>query len=89
MFLKSVLFQDGKIKLELYTDYRHFSYRWASNPSTVSIQSPPILYSQAASQVAPSPAGEGWGEENKIKAFLISPLIQPSPSGEGFRRKIK
>jgi len=34
---------------------------------------PPSLYSQAASQVAPSPAGEGRGEENKIKAFLISP----------------
>jgi len=34
---------------------------------------PPSLYSQAASQVVPSPAGEGWGEENKIKAFLISP----------------
>jgi len=33
----------------------------------------PSLYSQAANQVAPSPAGEGWGEENKIKAFLISP----------------
>jgi len=49
----------------------------------------PSLYSQAASQVVPSPAGEGWGEENKIKAFLISPLIQPSPSGEGFHREIK
>ncbi len=34
-------------------------------------------------RVASSPAGEGWGEENKIKA-LSYPLIQPSPSGEGF-----
>jgi len=49
----------------------------------VSIQSPSSLYSQVASQVAPSLAGEGWGEENKIKAFLVS------PSGEGFRREIK
>jgi len=48
----------------------------------------PSLYSQAASQVAPSPAGEGWGEENKIKTFLY-PLIQPPPVGEGFRQEIK
>ena len=34
--------------------------------------------------MAPSPDGEGWGEENKIKA-LPTPLIQPSPSGEGFK----
>jgi len=38
----------------------------------VSIQSPSSLYSQVASQVAPSLAGEGWDEENKIKAFLVS-----------------
>ncbi len=29
---------------------------------------------------APSPAGEGWGEENKIN--YISPSSQPSPSRE-------
>jgi len=46
------------------------------------------LYAKAASEVAPSPAGEGWGEENKIKAFLISPSSN-SLSGEGFRREIK
>jgi len=30
----------------------------------------------------PSPAGEGWGEENKINK-LNSPSSQPSPAGEG------
>jgi hypothetical protein len=30
---------------------------------------------------APSPAGEGWGEENKIN-WLYSPSSQPSPSRE-------
>ncbi len=34
--------------------------------------------------MAPSPAGEGWGEENKVKALSTS-LIQPSPTGEGFK----
>jgi len=47
-----------------------------------------VVNSQAASQVAPSPAGEGWGKENKIKTFLF-PLTQPSPAGEGFRREVK
>jgi hypothetical protein len=30
---------------------------------------------------APSPAGEVWGEENKIK-YLYPPSSQPSPSRE-------
>ena len=34
--------------------------------------------------MTPSPAGEGGGEENKIR-HLLFPLIQPSPSGEGFK----
>jgi hypothetical protein len=29
----------------------------------------------------PSPAGEGWGEENKIN-YLNSPSSRPSPSRE-------
>jgi len=42
-----------------------------------------LKYNELQARTAPSPAGEGWGEENKIKAFL-TPLIQPSPAGEGF-----
>jgi len=48
---------------------------------------PPSLYSQAASQVAPSPTGEGWGEENKIKTFLISPSSTLLPPEKAFAEK--
>jgi len=48
---------------------------------------PPSLYSQAASQVAPSPAGEGWGEENKIKTFLISPSSKLLPLEKAFAER--
>jgi len=34
--------------------------------------------------MTPSPAREGGGEEIKSGTYL-SPLIQPSPSGEGFK----
>jgi len=30
-------------------------------------------YNELKSEVTPSPAGEGWGGENKIKALSISP----------------
>jgi len=30
-------------------------------------------YNELKSEVTPSPAGEGWGEENKIKALSIFP----------------
>jgi len=50
---------------------------------------PPSLYSQAvtASQVAPSPAGEGWGEENKIKTFLIHPSSNLLPLEKAFAER--
>jgi len=35
--------------------------------------------------MTPSPAGEGRGEENKIRHLSLFPLIQPSPSVEGFK----
>jgi len=42
-----------------------------------------LKYNELQVRIAPSLVGEGWSEENKIKA-LPYPLIQPSPSGEGF-----
>ena len=41
-----------------------------------------IKYNKLQSDLAPSPAGEGWGEEIKIN-YLPFPSSQPSPSGEG------
>jgi len=54
----------------------------------VSIQSPLVyILKLTASQVAPSPAGEGWGEENKIKAFLISPSSNLLPLEKAFAER--
>jgi hypothetical protein len=38
-------------------------------------------YNELQINLAPSPAGEGWGEENKIN-YLYPPSSQPSPSRE-------
>jgi hypothetical protein len=40
-----------------------------------------ITKNNGVQQQAPSPAGEGWGEENNIK-YLNPPSSQPSPSME-------
>jgi len=60
--------KSGAIYVEKFNDFH-----WPRAYLARKYSEPPSLYSQAASQVAPSPAGEGWGEENKIKTFLISP----------------
>jgi hypothetical protein len=67
------MFKWGGVDSGFIHNWHHFEYAGRHALTAIKL-----------SKKAPSPAGEGWGEENKTNS-LNFPSSQPSPSGEGGR----